>query len=42
MNILVDMLRQSWRPPILWVEWFIMYRLIFYNRKEGWGIPEVT
>lgn len=37
-NILEDMLTHSWRPPLLWVEWFTFYRMISYNRLEGWGL----
>ena len=40
-NILEDMLSHTWRPPILWVEWFIVYRMVSYNRSKGWGIAEV-
>ena len=41
-NILEDMLSHTWRPPILWVEWFIGYRMKSDNRSEGGGIPEVN
>ena len=40
-NILEDMLSHAWRPPILWVEWFIIYTMISNNRIEGWGLAEV-
>ena len=41
-NNLEDMLSHTWRPPILWVEWFIGYRMVSENRSEGGGILEVN
>ena len=39
-NILEDMLSHTWRPPILWVEWFWGNKMISYDRSGKWGVPE--
>ena len=40
--ILEDMKNSSWRPPVMWVEWFYGYKMIFpFQDSKKTGIEEV-